>query len=84
MNQPSPPPFGSLPPHVRNDPDVINWRLDDHGRRIGELEARPHLPKLDRVPWLQLAGLLILLGLGLFGHLSKGDMVRIGMRSLGL
>lgn len=84
MNQPSPPPFGSLPPHVRNDPEVINWRLDDHGRRIGELEARPHLPKLDRVPWLQLAGLLALLILGALGHLSPADMKGLALRSLGM
>lgn len=75
---------GQLPPTV--DPsgnEILDWRMeraeqvidsqqdrhDSHSERLDKLEARPGLD-LTHLPWLQIVGLLILLGLGATGRVS--------------
>ncbi len=60
-----------------SDPDLLHWRqtrveetVDDHQDRLAELEARPSLPSISSLPWLQIVGLALLLGLGATGRIS--------------
>jgi hypothetical protein len=50
------------------------WRLDDHEARITHLESRPELPRLDSIPWLQIALLITALIGGLSGLLSPAEV----------
>lgn len=70
------------------DPEILHWRqsraeetLDDHQDRLRELEARRQMPDIASWPWLQIAGILLLLGLGATGRMSP-DTVEMLSRLL--
>ncbi len=48
----------------------MEMTIDEHQDRLKAVERRPHLPSLSSLPWLQIVGLLFLLGLGVTGRLS--------------
>lgn len=92
MTEPSSRPlFPPLPPHVEVDPRTIAWEIartqtvtQNHENRITHLESRPQFPQVDmtKVPWLKVAGLVLLLALGITGHLRPEDAREIGMKLL--
>ncbi len=73
---------GEWPPTLDpQDPAILHWRqtraeetLDDHQDRLRDLEARPSLPDLKGLPWLQIIGLGLLLGLGATGRISPDTL----------
>lgn len=81
---PLPPPFAALPQSERERPAIMTWRLDHLEERVALLEGRRRLPRLDRLPWVQIAGVAMLLGLGLTGHLTRADALNIARRLLGM
>jgi hypothetical protein len=86
-----PPSFRELPPHVRELPEVREFRLStvELGltrveTRLDKVEARPQMPVLDKLPWLQIGGLILLLFLALTGHLSPGEIKTFALKPFGL
>jgi len=69
---------GEWPPTLDpQDPAILHWRqtrveetLDDHQDRLRDLEARPSLPDMSSLPWLQIIGLALLFGFGAIGRFS--------------
>jgi hypothetical protein len=86
-----PPSFRELPPHVRELPEVRELRLStvelglhQVETRLDKVEARPTLPTLDKIPWLQIGGLILLLFLALAGHVSPAEVKTLALKGLGL
>ena len=48
----------------------MEMTIDEHQDRLKAVERRPSLPSLSSLPWLQIVGLMALLGLGVTGRLS--------------
>jgi hypothetical protein len=80
----SPPQYGDLPPHVTSDPTVLHWRLRAVELRVEKLEARRQMPSFEKWPWLQIVGVVVLIGMALTGHLSRSDVFSVMKRALGL
>lgn len=74
MSRPSRPQYEHLPPHVKTDPAMIAWRLDQHEERLTELEAHPHMPRLEGLPWGQIIMLLMVAIGGLSGLITPGEV----------
>jgi hypothetical protein len=71
-NHRSPRQFEHLPPHVKHDPALLAWRLEDHEARLWRLEDRPSTSPPGGIPWTQIGIIATALIGGLSGLLTPG------------
>lgn len=88
-----PPLFRALPAHLPpDDPKLLTWRVDrleetvsEQAETISDVKARSLGQKLpDAIPWLQLIGVLVCLGLFAAGVLTRPETVSISRRLFGV
>jgi hypothetical protein len=85
------PSLQSLPPSVRELPEVrelrlssLEHRLDGAEADIKDLKDRPHLPPMTKWPWVHIIASLTMIALALAGHLSPAEVKAIATKKLGL
>ena len=70
------------PPHLAADPAFLDWRVSQLEETVDEISKRP--PLQEQIPWLKIVGFLVLIGLGISGHLSPDAARTFGLKLLGV
>jgi hypothetical protein len=75
-----------LPPHIAEDPAMLDWRLSTVEERLERLETeKPHPLQLPAdFPWLRALGLLFLLVMGVKGHIAPDQAMALAGKLLGV
>lgn len=89
MNQHSNSYSHGLPPHVRRDPEMIAWRLDQHAEQLQQhhhrltaleqikVSTKQSWAFLAQIPWVQVLPALLALTAMLFSNVSLEQAIAI-------